>query len=248
MAHAQISPGPLARAHQSLAGDTSCTKCHEVSTRAPSFKCLECHKEIAGELQRNHGLHATYPRSGPTGAACVKCHSDHNGLDFNMIRWDPTPKGFEQVFEISERLDADGDVVVALSEAELDAAIDRFAAEGIQAVAIVFLWSFVNPIHEQQAAARIRERCPGLFVTCSYEVAPRIGEYPRMVSTVMNAQIGPLMVGYIDLIVEGARARGFDGEVLFGHSEGGLVPAEEAAHFPSAPSSPVRWPAWSARP
>lgn len=138
----------------------------------------------------------------------------------------------EQVFEISERLDADGDVVVALSDAELDAAIERFASEGIEAVAIVFLWSFVNPIHEQRAAARIRERRADLFVTSSYEVAPRIGEYPRMVSTVMNAQIGPLMVGYIDLIVEGARARGFSGEVLFGHSEGGLVPAREAAQFP----------------
>jgi len=95
LAHAQISPGPLARAHQSLAGDTNCTKCHEVSTSAPTFKCADCHREIAGELQRNHGLHATYPRSGPKGAACVKCHSDHNGVEFNMIRWTPTLQGFD---------------------------------------------------------------------------------------------------------------------------------------------------------
>ena len=66
----------------------------------------------------------------------------------------------EQVYEISERLDSGGDVVVALSDAELDAAIDRFAAEGIEAVAIVFLWSFVNPVHEQKAAARIRRAPP----------------------------------------------------------------------------------------
>ncbi len=91
---AQISPGPLARAHQGLSGDTNCIKCHEVSTRAPSFKCLECHREIAGEIQQNKGLHATFPRSGPTGAACVKCHSDHNGVDFQMIHWNPTPQGF----------------------------------------------------------------------------------------------------------------------------------------------------------
>lgn len=93
-AYSQISPGPLARAHQSLSGDANCTKCHEVSTRAPSFRCLECHKEIAAELQQNHGLHATYPRSGPAGAACVKCHSDHNGVDFQMVHWNPTPAGF----------------------------------------------------------------------------------------------------------------------------------------------------------
>ena len=92
---AQISPGPLAKAHQSLSGDTNCTKCHEVSTRAPSFHCLQCHKEIASELQQNRGLHATFPRSGPEGAACVKCHSDHNGVNFQMIHWDPTPTGFD---------------------------------------------------------------------------------------------------------------------------------------------------------
>ena len=92
---AQISPGPLAKAHQSLNGDTNCIKCHEVSTRAPSFKCLECHREIAAEIEQNKGLHATFPRSGPIGSACVKCHSDHNGVDFNMIHWTPTASGFD---------------------------------------------------------------------------------------------------------------------------------------------------------
>jgi hypothetical protein len=93
--HAQISPGPLSQPHQSLSGDTNCTKCHQVSTRAPSFRCLECHREIAAELQQNRGLHATYPRSGLEGEACVKCHSDHNGVNFQMIHWDPTAKGFD---------------------------------------------------------------------------------------------------------------------------------------------------------
>lgn len=94
-ANAQISPGPLARAHQSLSGDANCIKCHEVSAKTPTFRCLECHKEIAAELQQNRGLHATYPRSGAPGSACVKCHSDHNGADFQMVHWDPTPKGFD---------------------------------------------------------------------------------------------------------------------------------------------------------
>ena len=95
VAHAQISPGPLARAHQNLSGGSNCIKCHEVSTSTPTFRCLECHEEIAAELQQDKGLHATFPRSGPPGAACVKCHSDHNGENFQMIHWDPTPKGFD---------------------------------------------------------------------------------------------------------------------------------------------------------
>lgn len=92
---AQISPGPLARAHQSLDGPANCIKCHEVSTKAPTFRCLDCHREIAAELQQNRGLHATFPRSGLAGAACVKCHSDHNGVDFQMLHWNPTPQGFD---------------------------------------------------------------------------------------------------------------------------------------------------------
>ncbi len=93
-AQAQISPGPLARAHQNLNGATNCIKCHEVSTSSPSFRCVDCHREIAAELQQKKWLHATFPRSGPPGSACVKCHSDHNGIDFKMLHWDPTPKGF----------------------------------------------------------------------------------------------------------------------------------------------------------
>lgn len=93
--NAQISPGPLAKPHQALSGSTQCIKCHEVNTRTPSFKCVQCHTEIAAELRSNHGLHATFPRAGQPGAACVKCHSDHNGANFAMIHWDPTPKGFD---------------------------------------------------------------------------------------------------------------------------------------------------------
>lgn len=92
---AQISPGPLARAHQSLDGGANCIKCHAVSTRSPEFRCLECHKEIASELQQNRGLHATFPKSSVPGAACVKCHSDHNGVDFQMVHWNPTASGFD---------------------------------------------------------------------------------------------------------------------------------------------------------
>ena len=94
-AHAQISPGPLARAHQGLNGSTNCIKCHEVSTKSPTFRCLECHREIANELQQHKGLHSTFANSGPAGSACVKCHSDHNGENFNLLHWDPSPGVFD---------------------------------------------------------------------------------------------------------------------------------------------------------
>ncbi len=92
---AQISPGPLARAHQALSGPSNCTQCHSVSTRSAAFRCTECHSEIAAEIQNHHGLHAGFPLGGAPGSACVKCHSDHNGENFNMLHWDPTPRGFD---------------------------------------------------------------------------------------------------------------------------------------------------------
>ncbi|HET6205738.1 MAG TPA: hypothetical protein VFD98_02950, partial [Terracidiphilus sp.] len=94
-AHAQISPGPLARPHHNLEGPANCTKCHTQSVSERSFRCTECHHEIAAELQQHRGLHSTFPNEGRPGEACVKCHSDHNGENFAMLHWDPTPKGFD---------------------------------------------------------------------------------------------------------------------------------------------------------
>jgi hypothetical protein len=94
-AGAQISPGPLARAHHDLEGPQNCIKCHEVNTRSRSFRCTECHTEIAAELQQHRGLHASFPMGGAPGAACAKCHSDHNGVDFQLSHWSPTPGGFD---------------------------------------------------------------------------------------------------------------------------------------------------------
>jgi hypothetical protein len=94
-AHAQISPGPLARPHHDLEGPANCTKCHTQSVSERSFRCTECHREIAAELQQHRGLHSTFPNEGRPGEACVKCHSDHNGENFAMLHWDPTPKGFD---------------------------------------------------------------------------------------------------------------------------------------------------------
>ena len=92
---AQVSPGPLAKAHESLSGTTQCVACHQFGTSVPTFKCLECHKEIADRLKANHGYHARLEMRNPNGKDCVRCHSDHNGLDFNMIHWEPSQKQFD---------------------------------------------------------------------------------------------------------------------------------------------------------
>ena len=138
----------------------------------------------------------------------------------------------DDVFEVTERVDRDGDVVVELREAEVDRVVRAVSEGGYEAAAVSLLWSFMNPAHEQALATALAERLPDVFISCAHEVAPRIGEYGRTVSTVFNAQIGPLMVGYIQRIVDGAAERGYDGDVLFGQAEGGLATAAEAARLP----------------
>jgi hypothetical protein len=93
--HAQISPGPLSAAHQSLTGTTQCASCHQFGATAPTFKCLECHKEIAQHLSANRGYHARLGMKNPSGKDCVRCHLEHNGLDFSLIHWEPSQKQFD---------------------------------------------------------------------------------------------------------------------------------------------------------
>jgi phage FluMu protein Com len=87
-ARAQISPGPLARPHKDLEGATHCTDCHQLAGGKATFKCLECHTEIAERLTAHKGLHFSYGLPPGSSQGCAKCHSDHNGVDFPIVKWD----------------------------------------------------------------------------------------------------------------------------------------------------------------
>ena len=90
---AQISPGPLAKAHAQLEGALTCTRCHGPRRGAMSASCLSCHKEIAWLVDRNRGYH-----TGREARAkdCAACHPDHAGADFALIAW---PGGSEERFD-----------------------------------------------------------------------------------------------------------------------------------------------------
>jgi hypothetical protein len=93
-AWAQISPGPLSRAHNQLSGATRCTSCHKLGGQA-TLRCLDCHAEIRSRLVSNHGLHASF--NLPTGSSneCARCHSEHNGEDFTLVKWTPIQGSFD---------------------------------------------------------------------------------------------------------------------------------------------------------
>lgn len=95
-AAAQLSPGPLSKAHARLEGPAGCVRCHQVSAGSPGFRCLDCHTEIATRLAQKRGLHPGYiAEKGGGNASCARCHSEHNGDNFVLIHWDPSPARFD---------------------------------------------------------------------------------------------------------------------------------------------------------
>ena len=99
-------------------------------------------------------------------------------------------------FEIDERIAADGEIIAPLDEAELDRVLDRILRTGVRALAICFIFSFVNPAHERLAMQRARAR--GLSVSASHLVLPQHREYERMSTTAANASLAPIMSDYLD--------------------------------------------------
>jgi N-methylhydantoinase A len=136
------------------------------------------------------------------------------------------PRG--DVIEIDERVDSSGEEVVPLQGDQVRAAAERIRAEGVNAVAICFLWSFIRPEHEVEAARIIREICPDIFITLSSDIAPIIGEYERSATTVVNSYLGPIIRRYVQVLEDRLRGSGFDGDFTVMDSAGGVVEAREA--------------------
>jgi len=146
-----------------------------------------------------------------------------------------------RIVEIPERIDVDGDEIVALDESRVREAVVQLRAQGCDAIAISFLWSIKNPAHERRALAIVAEEAPDIYVCNGADLVRSVGEYERTTTAIMNAYIGPLMLRYIDAIQEGATARGYDRGVLFAQCGGGAISAEDARRAPirTVQSGPV---------
>ena len=145
----------------------------------------------------------------------------------HLSKADPPIVAPEDIRAVTERIDVNGDVIVALDLDGAVAAIDELVASGIEALAICLLWSFVKPDHEQKIAEYVRTAHPGLYLSLSSEVAPLLGEYERSVSTVFNSYIGPTVGDYLYRLETHLKEQGMACSLLVMQSNGGLstVPA-----------------------
>lgn len=132
------------------------------------------------------------------------------------------------IHEIDERIDYKGAVVVPLDEDGVRKAVRTLLADGIEAIAVSFLWSFRNDAHEQRVRELIHEEVPDLYVGLSSKVSPRIREYSRSVTTIMNTQVGPRLGAYLEPLEAELRRRGLKGALLVMQGSGGCVTSGDA--------------------
>ena len=151
--------------------------------------------------------------------------------------------------EVRERLAWDGATVEKLSLDDVREALDALQAEDIEALAVCFLYSFVDPTHERLVEAEIRARLPSVFVSLSADVSPEFREYERLSTTVINAYLGPLVSRYLQRFGDEVGRLGIQHPPYVNQSNGGIISVTAAAEQPvrtllSGPSAGVMGAAW----
>lgn len=139
----------------------------------------------------------------------------------------------EMRMEVTERMAADGSVVVPLDEADVQRAIDELQRMGAQAIAVCCLHSYINPQHELRIGEMVRAALPGVFLTLSCEILPEIREYERTSTAVINSYVGPPVSTYIHSLENSLQHNGITGRLLVMQSTGGILDAASVMRMPA---------------
>src|SRR5215470_7696399 len=153
---------------------------------------------------------------------------DGNLFDYFYAKPAPiTPQSLTR--EIAERCDYAGNVLTPLDENAVREATRELKALGVESIAVCYLFSFMHPAHEEHTRTLIHEEWPGVQVSLSSEVLPRIREWARLSTTLLNAYLEPVMVHYIDHLNRGLDAAGVQTPQRFlMQSNGGVMPFSAA--------------------
>ena len=125
-----------------------------------------------------------------------------------------------------------GEVLTPLDEEEVRQAARELRDEGVEAVAVCFLFSYLNPEHERRAAAIVREEMPDAFVTTSADIFPQFREFERFTTATMSAFVGPKTGNYLERLATALKGEGVEGELHVMMSSGGVASVQTAAERP----------------
>ena len=160
-----------------------------------------------------------------TGLLTTQGHRDEIELrrGFKEDIWDPAlppppPIALRRRrIGVPERLDYEGNVVVPLDEAAVRAALRRLKKLGLESLAVVFMFSFINPRHEQRVRDIAAEECPGVSISLSHEVMPSAPEFERTSTTLVNAYVAPKIERYLARLVDRLQNAGYQHPLLVMH-------------------------------
>jgi N-methylhydantoinase A len=171
----------------------------------------------------------------PTGLLVTEGHRDE--IEMRRVHkeqiWDPSypaplPIARRRArIPIPERMNYQGDPVLALDEDAVRKGVQRLKALGVRSIAVMFLFSFVNSAHERRAAEIIREEFPDVdHVSLSHEVMSRGPEFERVSTTLVNAYVAPRIAAYVTSLQEKLRTAGYAGPLLIMQATGGVMPPD----------------------
>jgi N-methylhydantoinase A len=145
----------------------------------------------------------------------------------------------ELIEEVVERVDHHGRVLVPLTRAEAERAVDALLARGVESLAVALLWSPANPAHELLLERVVQERAPSVPVSLSHRLAPVLGEYERTATAAVNAYVGPTVTAYLHGLADRLRARGLQRPLLVVQANGGVAQASETVPVNTIESGPA---------
>jgi N-methylhydantoinase A len=138
----------------------------------------------------------------------------------------------ELIAEISERIDSEGNIVAQIDKEDVQNAVRSLVKKGAEAIAICFLWSPSNDIHERKAESWVREVAPELFVSTSVSISSVFREFDRWITAVLNCYVQPPVKNFVDTVVGALRDKGYQREVEFFNGLGGVLSEDEVNSFP----------------
>ena len=134
--------------------------------------------------------------------------------------------------EVTERITADGRVIMKLNPEEVKQVLAGLCDSGIESLAVCLINSYENPTHEIQIKEIVTKNKPDLSLSTSYEVLPQIREYERTCTTATNAYVKPITAKYLAKLSARLESLGFQGKLFIMLSSGGITSVETARKYP----------------
>ena len=182
-------------------------------------------------IERKGAKIALITTEGHRDAVEMALENRFEQYDINIDR--PSPLAPRQLrWSVRERLNAQGEALLALDDASVEAILPLIQKHKIEAIAVGLLHAYANPAHELRVQEIIRQAYPDLPISLSCDVCPEIREYERQSTTCANAYVQPRMAGYLRELDQSLKSQGFGCPFLLMTSGGGLTTLENAMRYP----------------